>query len=239
MNCVYSSSYKSSPSQWPWAIHAAEGVDQKAAVEISTLDALGCVGPNTLIVHGVGMDAEQQERLIAVGAGVIWCPSSNIHLFDRTLDVAALAARHRVALGTDSRMSGERDLLSELAVAQRACQLDDPALESMVTCDSARLLGLSDRGILTPGALADLLILPARSRLHQTSRADIRLVMLNGQIRIGDLHYFAQVAPAKPWMEIELDGHAKLIDRVLAGQLIELDIDEPGLMLRQANWRAA
>ncbi len=232
-------SYGDTPAQWPWAIHAAEGVDQEAGEEISTLNALGCVGPNTLIVHGTGMSAVQQERLVAAGAGVIWCPSSNMHLFGRTLDVSALASRHRVALGTDSRMSGERDLLSELAVAKQACQLDDLTLESMVTCDSARLLGLTDRGSLAPGTLADLLILPARSRLHQVKRSDIRLVMVNGQICIGDMHYIAQLAPALAWTEIELDGHRKLIGSALATQAMELDIDEPGLDVRRLSWRAA
>jgi cytosine/adenosine deaminase-related metal-dependent hydrolase len=232
-------SYRDTPAQWPWAIHAAEGVDQEAGEEISSLDALGCLGPNTLIVHGTGMGAVQQERVIAAGAGVIWCPSSNMHLFGRTLDVGALASRHRVALGTDSRMSGERDLLWELAVAKEECQLDDRALESMVSCDSARLLGLTDRGSLAPGALADLLILPAHSRLHQTKRSDIRLVMLNGRICIGDMHYIAQLAPALPWTEIELDGHRKFMDSALATQTVELDIDEPGLAVRRANWRAA
>lgn len=232
-------SYRDSPAQWPWAIHAAEGIDRAAAQEISTLDALGCIGPNTLIIHGIGMDAEQQKRLISAGAGVIWCPSSNIHLFGRTLNVAALALGHRVALGTDSRMSGERDLLSELAVAHGTCQVDDRALERMVTCDSARLLGLRDRGTLAPGSLADMLILPARSCLHRSRRADIRLVILNGRMCIGDAHYVAQVAAAKQCLEFELDGHIKLIDPALARRLMEFGIDEPGLKVRQFNWRAA
>jgi cytosine/adenosine deaminase-related metal-dependent hydrolase len=232
-------SYQESPKQWPWAIHAAEGVDSEAAQEIDRLDVLGCIGPNTLIVHGVGMTAAQQERLIAAGAGLIWCPSSNRHLFEDTLDVTSLASLHRVALGTDSRMSGERDLLSELAAAQKACQLDDLALESMVTCDAARLLGLNDRGTLEPGALADMLILPAHARLCQATRSDIRLVMLNGQIRLGDMHYVAQLAPSMQWVEIELDSHAKLMDSALSTQLIQLGIHEPGLELCRARWRAA
>ena len=232
-------SYQDSPREWPWAIHAAEGVDFAAAHEFDRLDALGCVGPNTLIVHGVGMNSVQHQRLINAGAGLIWCPSSNMHLFGRTPDVTALASLHRVALGTDSRMSGERDLLSELSSAHKACELDTLALEAMVTCHAARLLGLEDCGTLEPGARADLIILPGRRQLTSASRADIRLVMLNGQIRLGDTHYVPQLAPAQQCVEFELDGHTKLMDHSLATQLLQLQVREAGLNLRRANWRAA
>ncbi len=232
-------SYRDTPTEWPWAIHAAEGVDLEATHEFDRLDALGCIGPNTLIVHGVGMNSAQQERLVTAGGGLIWCPSSNMHLFGGTADITVLASMHRVALGTDSRMSGERDLLSELSVAQRLSELDSFALESMVTSDAARLLGLQDCGTLEPGTRADLLILPARRPLSSSSRADIRLVMLNGQIRLGDTHYVPQLAPAQQCVELELDGHTKLMDRALATQLLHLEVREAGLDFRPANWRAA
>jgi hypothetical protein len=83
------------------------------------------------------------------------------------------------------------------------------------------------------------LILPARTPLHQASRADIRLVMLNGQIRLGDAHYVLQLLPSLQCVEIELDGQAKLMDHSLVTQLMQLDVHEPGLDLRRVNWRAA
>ena len=50
---------------WPWIIHAAEGLDDEAAAEFERLDALGCIGANTLIVHGVALDPAQRKRLVA------------------------------------------------------------------------------------------------------------------------------------------------------------------------------
>jgi cytosine/adenosine deaminase-related metal-dependent hydrolase len=231
--------YRATPTEWPWVIHAAEGIDAEAAQEFAKLDELGCISENTLIVHGMGLGETQQKRLMSAGGGLIWCPSSNIHLFGTTLNVTRLASLHRIALGTDSRMSGERDLLSELAAARKACELDGLALESMVTGDAARLLRLKDRGILSAGALADLLILPAGRALHETNRSDIRLVMLNGEIRLGDSHYVPMQARATQWVEIELDGQPKLMDRGLATLLTKLAVHEPGLEMRSASWRAA
>ena len=233
------SSYQRTPTEWPWIIHAAEGVDVESTQEVGRLDALGCLAANTLIVHGVGMDECQQERLAAAGAGVIWCPSSNLHLFGATLNVARLAAQGRVALGTDSRMTGGRDLLAELCMARGCCTLSDDALESMVTEVAARLLRLGDRGTLAPGMLADVLILPGSTPLHKASRADIRLVMVNGEARIGDARYVRLLAPAAHSVQIELDSCPKLLNRGLATQLAELTIREPGMELCATSWRAA
>ena len=232
-------SYRETPADWPWVIHAAEGVDAEAAQEFARLDALGCIGANTLIVHGLGLGTAQQAQLHAAGAGLIWCPSSNVHLFGKTLDVAALASVHQVALGTDSRLSGAMDLLSELSAAQRCCKLDYFAVESMVTGDAARLLRLKDRGALRPGTLADMVVLPAGMPLHRATRADVRLVMLNGEIRIGDADYVRLLAPAGQCVEVELDGQLKLMDRALAALLTKMEVHEPGLEMRRASWRAA
>jgi hypothetical protein len=84
-----------------------------------------------------------------------------------------------------------------------------------------------------------MLILPAGTPLHQASRTDVRLVMLNGQIRVGDAHYVRLLAPATQWAEIALDGRSKLMDRSLATLLTQLEIHESGLEMRSASWRAA
>ncbi len=156
-------SYQRTPPDWPWIIHAAEGVDEEAAAEFDRLDALGCLGANTLVVHGIALDRHQRLRLEETGAGLIWCPSSNSRLFGRTAQVSELVRRGRVTLGTDSRFSGSRDLLCELRAARETSALEVGTLESLVTRDAAALLRLTDRGALRIGARADLLV-PARGR---------------------------------------------------------------------------
>src|SRR5258708_28345543 len=148
--------YLRTPSDWPWIIHVAEGVDEEAAGEFDRLDALGCLGANTLIVHGIALDHAQRMRLEGAGAGLIWCPSSNARLFGRTAEVGELVRRGRVALGTDSRFSGSRDLLCELRAARETSALEAGSLESLVTGHAAELLRLADRGVLRIAARAGL-----------------------------------------------------------------------------------
>jgi len=153
-------------------------------------------------VHGIALDPAQRTRLDRAGAGLIWCPSSNLSLFGKTAEVVDLMEHRRVALGTDSRLSGARDLLDELHLVGQISALDDASLESLVTSHSAQLLRLPDRGALRVGSRADILILPARTRLAAASRADVRLVLIEGIVRFGDKDYAQSVAPASQWAEI-------------------------------------
>jgi cytosine/adenosine deaminase-related metal-dependent hydrolase len=233
------SSYERTPLQWPWIIHAAEGLDETAASEFDRLEALGCIGPNTLIVHGVALDQVRRARLDRANAGLIWCPSSNRRLFGKTADIADLLERGRVALGTDSRLSGARDLLEELRLVGEVSGLEEHTLESLVTRDNARLLRLSDRGSLQVGSRADLLILPPRARLSCTAREEIRLVLLNGIVRYGDQDYAEIMAPASHWVEVHVDGKPKILERGVAALLRHSRASENGLELQSVKWRAA
>jgi cytosine/adenosine deaminase-related metal-dependent hydrolase len=231
--------YARTPFQWPWIIHAAEGVDEEAAGEFERLDALGCIGSKTLLVHGVALTHAQRKRLAAAAAGLIWCPSSNLRLFGKTAQVGDLIARGRVALGTDSRLSGARDLLDELRLAGEVGSLDDPTLESLVTRDSARLLRLADRGSLQVGSRADILILPPRSRLSKTTRSDVRLVLRGGNVRYGDKDCAQAVAPTAYLTEVRVDGKPKILDSRIATLLSRSSLHEGGVELPDVAWRAA
>jgi cytosine/adenosine deaminase-related metal-dependent hydrolase len=232
-------SYLRTPKDWPWIIHLAEGVDEESADEFDRLDGLGCLGPNTLIVHGIALGPTQRRRLEDAAAGLIWCPSSNSRLFGRTAQVGELVRRGRVALGTDSRFTGSRDLLCEIAAARETAALEAAGLESMVTRDAAALLRTADRGVLRIGARADLLVLPGGMALSGASRADVRLVMLGGRALYADADYARQVAPAAHWAAVRVDGRPKMLASGLVAELRAASVSEPGLEIPDLTWRAA
>lgn len=232
-------SYASTPKSRPWIIHAAEGVGPSAASEFAQLETLGCIAQNTLLVHGIALTHVQQLKLLDAQAALIWCPSSNLYLFGRTADVEYLALRGRVALGSDSRMSGERDLLEEIRVARQVSGFDEPTLEALVTKFAARLLRLNDRGHLTVGARADLLLMPRDVPLSHGARADVRLVYVGGYPRYADPVYALQLAPRRNWVEIAVDGRRKFLHRSIADQIRAMNICEPGFEPLDAAWRAA
>jgi cytosine/adenosine deaminase-related metal-dependent hydrolase len=223
--------YRRTPKHQPWIIHAAEGTDAEAAAELQRLDDLNCLGPNTGLVHGVGLRATDRATMLVRGAGLIWCPASNDFMLGATAQVHELAQAGRVALGSDSRLSGSRDLLEELKCAAQTQQVDDCALFRMVTVDAAALLRLKGAGHLAVGAPADVVVLPRFSEngyhnLLLASRRDIRLVVLNGQVQFGDPDL---TPPQLQTCAITVDGAPKRLRATLAQRLRACSISEPGV----------
>ena len=226
-------SFAATPSDRPWLIHLAEGTDAIAHAELAQLDQYGCLAGNSVLIHGVGTSGEDIERIIAHGAAVVWCPRSNLNLLGRTLDPRRLCAAGRLALGSDSRLSGARDLLDELAGVVDGYGLDAAQLLALVTTQAARILRMPSRGHLQPGAIADLVIVedrggdPVRS-LVGIERSRIRAVVREGVPRIADTDFAEWFAVAGvETVPVMLDGKPKLLDRALAEpDLLAL---EPGL----------
>ena len=230
--------YAATPASQPWIIHAAEGVDAEARDEFDRLEALGCLRGNTLLVHALALDEGRRQRLLACGAGIIWCPSSNLRLFGRTAEVEDLVRSHRVALGSDSRLTAAGDLLDELQVAREQTTLTEAELERIVTADSARLLMLNDRGTLVPGKLADLVVLPAGLALSRATRRDLRLVMLGGAGRYADGEYAGALDWASQWTQVQVDGILKYLQRDLAQIIASGEVTEAGVAVPRGG-RAA
>ncbi|RUL70908.1 amidohydrolase family protein [Dyella choica] len=226
-------SFAATPADQPWLIHLAEGTDAVACAELAQLDQLGCLASNSVLIHGVGLSSRDIERVIAQAAAVVWCPSSNLNLLGRTLDPRRLCAAGRLALGSDSRLSGARDLLEELAGTLDRYELDPSQLLALVTTQAAHILRMPSRGHLQPGAAADLVVVedlggdPVRS-LVGIERSRIRAVVRDGMPRIADPDFAEWFAAAGvDTVLVRLDGSPKLLARALAEPaLLAL---EPGL----------
>lgn len=226
-------SFAATPADRPWLIHLAEGTDAVAGAELMQLDRLGYLANNSVLIHGVGMSEQDVERVIARDAAVVWCPRSNLNLLGRTLDPRRLCAAGRLALGSDSRLSGARDLLQELAEIVDGYDLDADQLLALVTMQAARILRMPSRGHLLPGAAADVVIVediggdPVHS-LIGIERSRIRAVVRDGVPRIADpdfANWFA--AAGVDTVPVMLDGQPKLLAKPLAEPaLLAL---EPGL----------
>lgn len=228
-------SYLATPPARPWMIHLAEGTDAVAASELARLDALGCLGSNTVLVHAVGLNDADIERVIAREAAVVWCPGSNRALLGRTLDPRRLHAAGRLALGSDSRLSGRRDLLEELSDVAMSGELSKTELLSLVTADAARIFRLGLRGGLATGAPADLVIVRDRDGLAADSlvglaRSEIRAVVRGGLPQVADpdfAEWFAALGIDA--VSVQLDGRPKLMARALVDPAVVAL--EPGLEL--------
>ena len=231
--------YQATPPDAPFLIHIGEGIDARAAGELPRLQASGCVAANTVMVHGVAWSLENWQQVLRAGAGLVWCPASNRFLFGHTarvrdfLDWDPVSADH-VCLGSDSRLTGARDLLDELHVAA-ANRVPAEALLRMVTAAPARLLKLPDAGRLGVGGLADLIVVPAAGSspaeaLLRASRRDLQLVVVGGRPLVGAPRmrrlFLARHVKAVP---IVIDDRDRIAAASLGHAIARCPIDEPGV----------
>ena len=168
-------SYKSTPQDIPWFIHLAEGTDEVAASEYQHLKALGCIGSNTVLVHGVGLTDEDIADAAPRVRGLVWCPSTNRYLLDRIV-TPYLWLEHggTFALGSDSRLTIDGDLRLELMTAEMRGTYSHAA----ATRFAAKLLGIADAGHLRPGAQADWYLKKPKKGIN--FRPDIALIVKGG-----------------------------------------------------------
>jgi cytosine/adenosine deaminase-related metal-dependent hydrolase len=215
-------SFAATPSDRPWLIHLAEGTDAVAQAELAQLERLGCLASNSVLIHGVGLREQDIDRVVAYDAAVVWCPASNLALLGQTLDPRRLCAAGRLALGSDSRLSGARDLLDELRGVVDHYGLTARQLLALVTHQAARILRMPSRGHLQSGAPADMVIVPYRGgdearSLVGIARSDIRAVVRDGVPCIADPDFAEWFdAAGVESVPVRLDGKPKLLARSLA-----------------------
>ncbi|GAB4551912.1 MAG: amidohydrolase family protein [Anaerolineae bacterium] len=181
--------YLKTPKRFPFMIHLAEGTDEAMQGELSSLDELGCLGHNTVLIHGVGLTESDRQRAINAGAGLVWCPSTNLYLLGKTAQVAEFSRARRLAIGSDSLLTADGDLLDELRAAYATGQLTPESLFRAVTVDAAELLCLPEIGVIAPNYRADLLVTLVPSgdpyaALIQLRREQIVQVFVGGLPRL-------------------------------------------------------
>ena len=183
------------------------------------LHDLGILGPNTLLVHGVQLAAEEREALRQTDTAWAHCPKSNAKLGNgvASLPMLGLVSQGKggaIGLGSDSVASNNSmDLFEEMRFAvlmQRAARRKIAAMNAghafeMATLGGARALGMDDRiGTLEPGKCADICVVkldglhsaptyePINAIVYAARASDVQQTWIDGE-----LHYDADAPPSE------------------------------------------
>jgi ubiquinone/menaquinone biosynthesis C-methylase UbiE/cytosine/adenosine deaminase-related metal-dependent hydrolase len=174
----------------PFFIHLAEGIDAQASKEIFDLHDAGALDADTVVIHGLALCAQGSELLRAAGAGLIWCPSSNLFLFGKSMSPTEIRQFPKVSLGSDSPLTAQGDLLDEISCAHQFMETPSDELYGYVTQQPACLLALKNgEGTIRIGGVADLIAtrdtgLTPADTLSTLSYRDIELVLLAGRVQL-------------------------------------------------------
>jgi hypothetical protein len=241
-------SYQSTPKNWPWFIHLAEGTDDIAASEYQRLKKLGCIGINTVPVHCVGLtldDVMESHNITEGHRGhyghgsqmpFVWCPTTNIYLLGKT-GHPRMGWNTQYMLGSDSRLTADGDLLDELRFASKECSADYifTFVFAVIKTEYRWQDDLKSKvEQLRSEDCADFIALPNSSNvswdLCHSSRKDLSLVMRDGMPQIGAPELMAKF-PNIQTLACTLDGVEKRINVELARQVHRCTLKEQGLEL--------
>jgi hypothetical protein len=239
-------SYQATPPDVPWFIHLAEGTDDIARGEYERLKALGCLGANTVLIHGVGLrkeDVMNSHTIYSVGHGkqmpVVWCPTTNIYLLGETKH-PRMGWNTQLKLGSDSRLTADGDLLDEMRwVFNYHTDKTKGAINAVILAMQTNTRWFQDARYqfqdVREKDLADFIAIRTTDehpaiQLCESSRADLALVMRDGVPMIGDVDAMQRFGHVKQ-VDAVLDGKPKRINAKLAKQVKRCRLQEKGLQV--------
>lgn len=195
-------------------IHAAESPMEQGMIQapqgtspIRHLAALNLLDRNTICIHCVWVDEEDQDILAQSQAGTVICPQSHFKLASGMAPAAAmLAVGIRVGLGTDGCASNNSlDMFREMDIFSKTQKLHTqnatalPARQTLqcATTGNANLLGLGTTGRLEPGCKADCILIdihqphlsPCYNQdllIYAATGGDVRTVIIDGNLVMRD-----------------------------------------------------
>jgi len=224
-----------------FVLHACEGVDKLAHDELWELDRLGLLDSDTVLVHGLAIDRQGVALMNARHASLIVCPSSNYFLYGKLPDLALLGEIEHVALGNDSPVSAEGDLLDEVRFAIEHCGISSELVYRMVTTNPAQILRLEDHeGTIKESGVADFIAVrdtggtPADT-LQTLSMQDIEFVMIGGQVQLASETVFERlpisdrrgleplsIGPAIRWLRAPVNDLLRRTEEALGMSEVQL-----------------
>jgi guanine deaminase len=186
------------------------GLKRYGKTQTAHLDALGLLGPNFTVAHGVWLDNDDMQRLGDHGASVAHNPGSNMRLGNGLADVRGMLARKvNVGIGTDgANCSDNLNMYESMRLASMVSKAQGPDTDQWLTTaqvlhaateGSARALGFSAKlGRIAPGYKADIVFLDLHNvnwlpfnnavnqLVHTEDGAAVRHVMVGGKRVVED-----------------------------------------------------
>jgi cytosine/adenosine deaminase-related metal-dependent hydrolase len=205
--------------------HLSEGLNDNAHRTFADLQNFDLLHAPLVGIHCLALAPEDLRKASDAGVPVVWSPFSNLLLYGRTLNLAALeASSARFSIGSDWSPTGSKNLLEELKVARfearrQAAHITSEDLVRAVTAAAAEIVGWQRHlGTIAVGMLADLLVVSGSDgdpfdHLIDARERDVRLVTIHGAARYGDPGMMRLLTdPSRPPERCAVDGRPMAVD---------------------------
>lgn len=210
----------------PLQVHLSETSDEVDEIIKKTgqrpvhyLDKLGILGEGLIAAHAVHLTGDEIALLADRGVRIVHVPESNMKLSSGIAKIAEMVNMGMtIGLGTDGCASNnDLDLFQEMDTAAKLAKvstcdpvnMDAATVLKMATSWGAAVLGIEQEvGTIEKGKKADIIVVdlqsphlvplynPFSALVYSAGGADVRDVMVNGQILLRD-RVFQTLEPAE------------------------------------------
>jgi cytosine/adenosine deaminase-related metal-dependent hydrolase len=191
-----------------------------------------------MLIHAAAAGLPELDTIYKRASSIAWCPSSNLFTLGRTLTADAFRSGVLMALGTDSAMTGQGDLIDEIRVAQETAKLTAEEVYGLVTTNPAKALRLNEgQGTIRQRGVADLIAVKDEGQTPAEALLKLRpeLVIVGGRIMLAS-ERFAELANGS-FHSIEIEGRGRWLVRANLPRLRASAIAALGPEIRLAGRR--
>lgn len=224
-----------------FTLHAAETSERMAAVRerfgtstIRLLERFGLLTPRMLLSHAVHVDEEEVQLMARRGVAVVASPTGEMKLCDGVSPILSyLRAGVRVCLGTDcATCNNDADLFLEMKalgllhkLTHGAHELPAETLLRLGSVEGYRAFGITDLGMLAPGARADIILIDR----HATSLVPL----IHNRVRSNVYANLVYSCTGREVRDVMVGGEWRIRSR----QHVSLDVRETVQALQEASVR--
>lgn len=218
--------YRHTNGLLPFVIHIGEGKTKELLEELESLNRLGALGRNTVLINGTFLDEDDIQLVAAQGASVVWLPNSSEAIYGRQPKIKEmLEAGIRVTIGTDGANTGSSTMQAEFATAleygKKHCpeRLTPMQLISMCTMEAAKAFRIDKEvGSIAIGKIANFVVFENKVGVDPyegfigLQPEEMDLVVHKGKMVFGD-NGFRRIPTVdfNQYSEILLNGSVKVV----------------------------
>jgi len=167
----------------PFVIHIGEGKNLKSFNEINDLIKWNVIRKKIICIHGISLNEMQSRRFEAL----VWCPDSNLNLYNKTAEISKIKNNTNILFGTDSNLSADWNIWNHLRLARNMHYLSDKELYNSITESAAEVWNINSLGFLSVDHTADIVVIKNKNKnewdsFYNTNPEDILLILKHGKI---------------------------------------------------------
>jgi hypothetical protein len=203
------------PSRKELMVHIGEGTSPGANHEIDQVLKWNLIKKKLTGIHAIGLSEEQAKNFNAI----VWCPASNLFLYNKTMQVDKVKDSTTILFGTDSTVSAPANLWEQLRTARALHTVSDEYLFKMLTQTACHHFYKKDY-LNQDWVVAKSNVLPDWNAFYELNPKDIMQVTINNSAWLCDDSLPESLRP-KETVPIQVGGTIKWVQKHL-GEVVSM-----------------